>query len=137
MLGGSGNYMVLTKLLALYYPDRFIAISKLDTYKKLCEYLKIKFENDAIKNSYYCNISFRKEVPEANDNHGFYVSDCIWKFFNEQKEETEGEKNKSMKEMFKQWLLENGLKIGTVNGYISTINLTTKDALEDNLIDND
>lgn len=77
MLGGSGNYMVLTKLLALYYPDRFIAISKLDTYKKLCEYLKIKFENDAIKNSYYCNISFRKEVPEANDNHGFYVSDCI------------------------------------------------------------
>ena len=137
MLGGSGNYMVLTKLLGLYYPDRFITTSKLDIYKKLCEYLKIKFENDAIKNSYYCNISFRKEVPEANDHHGFYVANCIWNFFNDSVEETEEGENKSMKELFKQWLLENGLTVGTANGYISTINLTTKDALDDNLIDKD
>lgn len=137
LLGGSGNYMVLTKLLGLYYPDRFITTSKLDIYKKLCEYLNIKFEKDAIKNSYYCNVSFRKEVPEANDHHGFYVANCIWKFFNGSIEETEEGESKSMKELFKQWLLENGLTIGTANGYISTINLTTKDALDDNLIEKD
>ena len=140
LLGGSGNYMVLTKLLGLYYPDRFISISKLEIYKKLCDYLKIKFEKDAIKNSYYCNISFRNEVPESKNNHGFYTANCIWKFFNgsiDEIEETEEGDNKSMKELFKQWLLENGLTIGTANGYISTINLTTKDALDDNLIDKD
>ena len=137
LLGGSGNYMVLTKLLGLYYPDRFITTSKLDIYKKLCEYLNIKFEKDAIKNSYYCNVSFRKEVPEANDHHGFYVANCIWKFFNGSAEEIEEGENKSMKELFKQWLLENGLTVGTANGYISTINLTTRDALDDNLIDKD
>ena len=137
LLGGSGNYMVLTKLLGLYYPDRFITTSKLNIYKKMCEYLNIKFEKDAIKNSYYCNGAFRKEVPEANAHHGFYVANCIWKFFNGNDEEVEEGENKSMKEAFKQWLLENGLTVSTANGYISTINLTTKDALEDNLIEKD
>ena len=28
LLGGSGNYMFLTKLLCLYYPDKYIAMSK-------------------------------------------------------------------------------------------------------------
>ena len=137
LLGGSGNYMVLTKLLGLYYPSKFITISKLDIYKKLCEYLKINPEKEAIKNSYYCNIAFRKEIPEANDNHGFYIANCIWKFFNNLNEKSEMVENMSRKELFKKWLLENGLTIGTVNGYISTINLTTKEALEDNLIDKD
>lgn len=136
LLGGSGNYMVLTKLLGLYYPDRFITMSKLDVYKKMCDYLHINYEKDAIKNSYYCNLAFRKEVPEANEHHGFYIANCIWKFFNGEEKIEEGE-NVSMREAFKQWLLENGLTVGTANGYISTINLTTKDAIEDNLIEKD
>ena len=136
LLGGSGNYMVLTKLLGLYYPDKFITMSKLDVYKKMCDYLRINYEKDAIKNSYYCNLAFRKEVPEANEHHGFYIANCIWKFFNGEEKIEEGE-NVSMREAFKQWLLENGLTVGTANGYISTINLTTKDAIEDNLIEKD
>ena len=137
LLGGSGCYMILTKLLGLYYPNKFITMSKLDVYKKLCDYLDIKFEKDAIKNSYYSNLAFRKEVPEANENHGFYVANCIWKFFNDSVEETRKGENESMKELFKQWLLENGLLITTVNGYIYAINLTTREALEDNLINKD
>lgn len=137
LLGGSGNYMVLTKLLGLYYPKRFIATAKLDIYKRLCEYLNIKFENDAIKNSYYCNEAFRKEVPEANANHGFYISNCIWKFFNDSVEEAEKGENKSMKELFKQWLLEDGLMMTTVNCYVSAIELTTREALKDAIINKD
>lgn len=137
LLGGSGCYMVLTKLLGLYYPNKFVTMSKLDVYKKLCNYLDIAFKKDAVKNSYYSNLAFRKEVPEADDNHGFYVANCIWKFFNGSIDENEEGDTKSMKELFKQWLLENGLTVGTANGYISTINLTTKDALDDNLIDKD
>ena len=137
LLGGSGNYMVLTKLLSLYYPDRFISSSKWDVYKRLCDYLNIKYENDAIKNSYYCNIAFRSLVPESNEHHGFYISNCIWKYFNNSNDEDEEGESISMKELFRQWLLENGLMVTTLIGYINTINLTTREAIEDHLIDKD
>ena len=41
-----------------------------------------------------------------------------------------------MQEQFKKWLLENGLMSKTVNGYINTINLTSKEAIEDGIINN-
>lgn len=81
LLGGSGGYMYLTKLLALYYPDRFIAMSKPDAYDKLTKYLNIKNRENAIVNSYYSNIAFRDYVPESNNNFGYYISNSIWKFF--------------------------------------------------------
>lgn len=137
LLGGTGNYMILTKLLCLYYPDRFISMAKLDVYKKACEYLGIEYEEDAIRYSYYCNVAFRNLVPEANQHHGFYISNCLWKYFNESLDNVIGNEDKSMKEMFKQWLLENGLTVNTVNGYINTINLTTREAMEDNIIEKD
>jgi 5-methylcytosine-specific restriction protein B len=40
----------------------------------------------------------------------------------------------NMHEQFKQWLLENGLMATTVNGYINTINLTSKEAIEDQIM---
>ena len=140
LLGGSGSYMILTKLLSLYYPDKFISMSKREVYKKLGDYLGIKLEKDAIYNSFYGNIAFRKLVPEANDNDGFYVANTIWKFFvGEEKQIEEIETNIEgdetiMQEKFKQWLLENGLMETTVNGYINAINLTSREAMEDGII---
>ena len=43
----------------------------------------------------------------------------------------------SMKEIFKNWLLENGLQSSSVNAYIGTINLTTKEAIEDQILSKD
>ena len=81
LLGGSGGYMYLTKLLSLYYPDRFIAMSKPDAYDKLTKYLNIQNRENAVVNSYYSNIAFREYAPEANNNFGYYISNSIWKFF--------------------------------------------------------
>lgn len=138
LLGGSGNYMFLTKLLCLYYPDRFIAMSKDETYSKLNSYLEIKHRENAVKNSYYGNIAFRDAIEEANENHGFYISNAIWKFFNisdeildEQIEESEVN---NMQESFKKWLLENGFAATTVSGYISIITLTSKEGIEDGIL---
>ena len=89
LLGGSGNYMFLTKLLCLYYPDKFISIAKDETYQKLGEYFNKKFNKKAIANSYYANKVFREEVPEANDHHGFYISNAIWKYFEMNKKNTD------------------------------------------------
>lgn len=93
MLGGSGNYMVLTKLLCLYYPDKYISMSKEEIYKKLGEYYNVSFNEDAIKNSYKANIIFREKVPEANQNDGFYISNAIWNFFMEETQEESEEIN--------------------------------------------
>lgn len=87
LLGGSGNYMFLTKLLSLYYPDRFISMADDKKYLKLGEYFGKKFNNSScIINSYYANISFRNNIPEANNNHGFYISNAIWKYFDTEDE---------------------------------------------------
>lgn len=95
LLGGSGNYMFLTKLLCLYYPDKYIAMSKPEVYEKLNKYLNIKNQDNAIMNSYYANIEFRNIVPEANENHGFYIANAIWKFFEENEELEEGDESVS------------------------------------------
>lgn len=87
LLGGSGSYMYLTKLLSLYYPNRFISMSHDKTYKKLAKYLNKELGNKAIQNSYYGNIAFRKAIPEANDNDGYFVANSIWKYFNDNSEE--------------------------------------------------
>ncbi|MDD2208667.1 MAG: AAA family ATPase [Bacilli bacterium] len=136
LLGGSGNYMFLTKLLSLYYPSRFISMSKDETYNKLNKYFEIPHRKNAVKNSYYGNVAFRESIIESNDNHGFYISNAIWKFFNieKEKEENNEEEMIDMQELFKKWLLENGLVVTTVNGYIRTINLTTKEAKEDGIL---
>lgn len=81
LLGGSGNYMFLTKLLCLYYPDKFIAMSKDEAYQKLGDYFNKNFNKKAIANSYYANKTFREIIPESNQNHGFYIADAIWKYF--------------------------------------------------------
>lgn len=93
MLGGSGNYMVLTKLLSLYYPNKYVSMSKDDIYKKLGAYYDVTFNEDAIKNSYKANIVFREKVPEANQNDGFYIANAIWKFFKEGPQEDFEEKS--------------------------------------------
>lgn len=134
LLGGSGGHMFLTKLLCLYYPNRFMAMSKLEKYKKFCEYFNCKYEKNAIKNSYYCNSIFRKNICESQENHGFYIANCVWKFFNDNEEKKGEDEEKSMKELFKQWMLEKGLAITTINGYINSIKLTSRDAIDDNLI---
>lgn len=92
LLGGSGNYMFLTKLLCLYYPDRFVSSSNGATYDKLAKYLNVKLGNKAISNSYYANIYFRQYVPESNDNDSYYISNAIWKYFHND-EETSVEDN--------------------------------------------
>lgn len=132
LLGGSGNYMFLTKLLSLYYPSRFISMSKDETYNKLNRYFEIPHRENAVKNSYYANLSFRNAIIESNNNHGFYISNAIWKFFINEKEMEEKNEEEviNMQKLFKQWLLENGLVATTVNAYISTINLTSKEANE-------
>ena len=90
LLGGSGNYMFLTKLLSLYYPDRFIATQDDKRYLMLGEYFGEKFTNSSsIINSYYANISFRKNIPEANNNHGFYIANSIWNYFDIEDETVE------------------------------------------------
>ena len=89
LLGGSGNYMFLTKLLCLYYPDKYISMSKEDVYQKLGKYFNVKFDKKAIANSYYANRVFRDFIPEANKHHGFYIANAIWKFFNKNEEKTD------------------------------------------------
>lgn len=81
LLGGKGGYMYLTKLLSLYYPNRFISMAKDEAYEKLNAYLNIPNRANAVCNSYYSNIAFRKCVPEANDNFDYYISNAIWKYF--------------------------------------------------------
>lgn len=87
LLGGSGSYMFLTKLLCLYYPDKYISMSKDDVYQKLGKYFNVKFDKKAVANSYYANRAFRDFIPEANEHHGFYIANAIWKFFGMDKEE--------------------------------------------------
>ena len=94
LLGGPGGYMYLTKLLCLYYPDRFTSMSKTEAYDKLNEYLKIPSRENAIQNAYYSNIAFREYAPEANNHPGFYISDAVWKYFKmDVKEEKAAEKS--------------------------------------------
>lgn len=89
LLGGAGGYMYLTKLLSLYYPNKYISMSKDDAYRKLNEYLNISNKDNAVLNSYYANIAFRKHVPESNNRFGFYISNAVWKFFKMDEKEDE------------------------------------------------
>lgn len=141
LLGVQGNYMVLTKLLSLYYPDMFISTSKEDVYQKLAAYFNLQYFNNPLKNSYYFNVVFRNFVPEANNNHGYYIADCLWKFFMknkfEDKEVMVTESEESMLELFKKWLLENGLTVSTTTGYVNSIKLTSKEANQDGILTKD
>ena len=133
--------MVLTKLLSLYYPDMFISTSKEDVYQKLAAYFNLQYFNNPLKNSYYFNVVFRNFVPEANNNHGYYIADCLWKFFMknkfEDKEVMVTESEESMLELFKKWLLENGLTVSTTTGYVNSIKLTSKEANQDGILTKD
>ena len=81
LLGGSGGYMFLTKLLCMYYPDKYIGMADSESYKRLGNYFGIKMDENSIINSYYANKIFRERIPESNEKHGFYISNAIWKYF--------------------------------------------------------
>lgn len=87
LLGGPGGYMYLTKLLSLYYPDKYISMSKKDVYKKLGDYFKCDIYENAVVNSFYLNKVFREKIPQSNENDGYYISNAVWKYFD--KEDTD------------------------------------------------
>ncbi len=95
-----GMSMILTKLLFIYYPTKFLNICS----KKNLELLMNCFGYNYDKNmqadelSFILNKNIRKDVPVVNDNEPQYVGASLWNFIKDIVEESETEDNDEISE---------------------------------------
>lgn len=74
--------MVLTKLLYLYYPNKFVNICSKTNLKILMKCFDYDYSEDmqAEELSFILNKNIRKDIPELNEHDSQYVGDSLWQF---------------------------------------------------------
>lgn len=88
-----GMSMVLTKLLFIYYPTKFLNICSKKNLELLMNCFGYKYDKNmqAEELSFILNKNIRKDVSVVNDNNPQYVGASLWKFIKDIVEETENE----------------------------------------------
>lgn len=78
-----GMSMVLTKLLFIYYPEKFINIASRTRLELLMRYFGYDFDDEmgAEELSYLFNIYIRRDIKEVNKNNPMHLGLLIWSFF--------------------------------------------------------
>lgn len=130
------NYIRIPKMYFSGVDNRYFKFDNADpVVKKLRAILYGEitgFNITKYNNQYYVITPFIKENAK---NILLKKKDKLINDFEEVIDEKTKEEMVDMQDSFKKWLLENGLMATTVNGYISTIKLTSKEAKEDGVID--
>lgn len=74
--------MVLTKLLYLYYPYKFINITTKNKLGLLMRYFGYDFNNkmSGEELSFVLNKNLRRDIKELNDNDPVYIGEALWQF---------------------------------------------------------
>lgn len=126
---------VLTKLCFIYYPNKFV---------NYCSREKLLIMMDAFefiydKNLYAPELSFemskqiKSSISVVCENDPQYIGDTLWRFFIDMNE-NKIEENEQKKNEFQNWLYEQGLASATIRNYISSISITSKEAIEDGVL---
>ena len=74
--------MVLTKLLYLYYPKKFINICSKNNLELLMKCFDYNYSKDmqAEELSFILNKNIRNNIPEVNKHDSQYIGDSLWQF---------------------------------------------------------
>ena len=88
-----GMSMVLTKLLFIYYPTKFLNICSKKNLELLMNCFGYKYDKNmqAEELSFILNKNIRKDVSVVNDNNPQYVGASLWKFIKDIVEEAEND----------------------------------------------
>ena len=127
---------VITKLCFIYYPDKFINYCSRDKLLEMME--KFNFVYD--KNAYAPELSFdmskqmKSKIDVVCENDPQYMGDTLWRFF-KYMNENEIKENEKQKIEFKNWLINQGFATATIQNYVNSISITSKEGIEDNIID--
>lgn len=80
-----GMSMILTKLLYVYYPNKFINICSREKLEKLLRYFNYDFNNDmqAEELNFILNKNIRRDIIELNNEEPQYLGSSLWRFINE------------------------------------------------------
>lgn len=112
LLKGMG--MVLTKLLFLYYPTKFINICSKKNLELLMKCFGYGYDKDmqAEELSFILNRNIRKDVSVVNDNNPQYVGSSLWKFIKDIVEELENDNEEEIfeNEMYEEYSKEKFLE---------------------------
>ena len=86
-----GMSMVLTKILYVYYPMKFVNVCSKQKLRELLNYFNYEFDNNmqAEELSFILNKRIREDIPELADNDPQYVGAILWKFINELESQSE------------------------------------------------
>ncbi len=74
--------MVLTKLLYLYYPEKFVNICSKNNLELLMKCFDYSYSKDmqAEELSFILNKNIRKDIPEVNAHDSQYIGASLWQF---------------------------------------------------------
>ena len=77
-----GMAMVLTKLLCLYYPQKYISIGSYSVLKDLMDYFQYEYSNDmrCHQLNFYFNKNIRADIPEFETVSDLYIGRTAWTF---------------------------------------------------------
>lgn len=80
-----GMNMVLTKLLYVYYPNKFINVCSKPKLRDLMKYFNYDYSNDmqAEELNFLLNKNIREDIPELSKDDPQYIGAILWKFVNE------------------------------------------------------
>ena len=96
-----GMSMVLTKLLFIYYPTKFLNICSKKNLELLMKCFGYGYDKDmqAEELSFILNKNIRKDVSVVNDNNPQYVGCSLWKFIKDIVEESENDSETEISEV--------------------------------------
>ena len=96
-----GMSMVLTKLLFIYYPTKFLNICSKKNLELLMKCFGYAYDKDmqAEELSFILNKNIRKDVSVVSDNNPQYVGASLWKFIKDIVEESENDNEEEISEV--------------------------------------
>ena len=79
-----GMAMVLTKLLCLYFPEKYLTIGSYSALKDLMDRFHYNYENEmrCHQLNFLFNKNIRDDIPEINDVNDLYLGNIAWRFIN-------------------------------------------------------
>lgn len=93
--------MVITKLLYIYYPDKFINISTKNALSILMRYFGYDFNNKmgGDELSFILARNLKEDIPELLDNDPIYIGEALWNFMKEMLETEEDNSDNEVEEI--------------------------------------
>ena len=95
-----GMAMVITKLLCLYYPDKYISIGSSRVLRDLMNYFGFAYEKGirCHQSNFYYSRNIRESYPVLYDADGFVIGRLSWRFIDGESKKTRKGSPKEQKE---------------------------------------